>query len=234
MRFHRFYTTNKISGKEITISDRETIHQWKKVFRYNVGSQVIVFDGGGTDYLCMISHLKPSEATLVVISEKKTDFSMRKNIFLCVGLIKKDNLELVVQKASELGVNHIIPVLCERSEKRKINPNRLEKIIIESAEQSGRGDLLKVEKVMTLQQVFDSGILPQEKLALHPSGISFKQYRDSTNQVSFGALVGPEGGFSDKEIELFKKYNVQVVSLGTQILRAETANIVTASLLLIQ
>jgi len=233
MRLHRFYISTPIAEDSFDISDRDLIHQWRNVFRYNVGSQVIIFNGSGTDYLCMISSLRSSGATLAVIKERKLDNLLRKNLWLCVGLIKKDNFELVVQKATELGVSHIVPILCERSEKRKINPERLQKIVIESTEQSLRGDLLFVEKTMTIQEVFDSGILPQEKVVMHPGGISFKQYRDSTNQASFAVFVGPEGGFSDKEIELFKKYNVNVVSLGSQILRAETASIATASILLL-
>jgi 16S rRNA (uracil1498-N3)-methyltransferase len=233
MRFHRFYTKIPISNDTFDITDRDLIHQWRSVFRYNVGGQVVMFDGSGTDYFCMISSLRPAGATLMVVSKKRIDIPNKKNIWLCVGLIKKDNFELVVGKAVELGVNHVVPILCERSEKRKINPTRLEKIIIESTEQSGRGDLLSVEKIMTIQEVFDSGILPQEKVAMHPSGISFKQYKDSTNQASFAVFVGPEGGFSDKEIALFQKYNMPVVSLGSTILRAETANIAVASLFLI-
>ncbi|MES3005064.1 MAG: RsmE family RNA methyltransferase [Patescibacteria group bacterium] len=233
MRLHRFYTSTPIESDNFEFNDREVIHQWKKVFRYNVGSQVIVFDGRGMDYLCMISALRPGGASLMVVNRKKTDFSNRKNIVLCVGLIKKDNFEMVVQKAVELGVNHIVPVLCERSEKRKINPERLDKIIIESTEQSGRGDLMTVSKSMTIQEVLDLGILPQEKVAFHPDGTSFKQYKENTKQVSFAAFVGPEGGFSDKEIELFRKHNMQVLALGQTILRAETASIVVASQFLV-
>jgi len=233
MRLHRFYIETTVDSDSIEIENKDLVHQWKKVFRYNVGSQVVVFDGSGTDYLCMISALRPGGATLLVVNRKKIDFSTRKNVWLCVGLIKKDNFELVVQKAVELGVSHIVPVICERSEKRKINTERLQKIITESTEQSGRGDLLVVEKTMSVQEVLDSGVLPQEKIVFHPDGISFKQYLTTTNQVSFGAFVGPEGGFSDKEINLFKKYNVSVVSLGDTILRAETANIAVASLLIL-
>jgi 16S rRNA (uracil1498-N3)-methyltransferase len=233
MRLHRFYISTPITEDSFDISDKDLVHQWRNVFRYNVGSQVIIFNGSGTDYLCMISSLRSSGATLAVIKERKIDNLLRKNLWLCVGLIKKDNFELVVQKATELGVSYIVPILCERSEKRKINPERLQKIVIESTEQSLRGDLLFVQKTMTIQEVFDSGILPQEKAVMHPGGISFKQYRDSTNQASFAVFVGPEGGFSDKEIELFKKYNVNVVSLGSQILRAETASIAVSSLFLI-
>lgn len=234
MRLHRFYVSTPISGKTFDISDRDLIHQWRSVFRYNVGSQVILFDGSGTDYLCMISTLRSSEATLGVLRETKTpDSSQRKNVWLCMALVKKDNFELVAQKATELGVNHIVPLLCEHSEKRKVNTERLKKILIEATEQSGRGDIPFIEKEITISDLFEKGILPQEKIALDPDGIPFKKYKDTVNEFSIAVFVGPEGGFSPKEIEAFKKYNMQTVSLGSQILRAETAAIAISSLLLL-
>lgn len=234
MRLHRFYVETPITSDNFDITDKDLVHQWKKVFRYNVGSQVIIFDGTSTDYLCMISSIRNLGATVGVLKKNKTaDVSERKNIWLCMSLIKKDNFDLVLQKATELGVNHIVPIICEHSEKRKLNMERMKKIAIEASEQSGRGDIPVVHNTQTLQEVFQTGILPQEKIVMHPGGITFKQYRDSTNAVSQAVFIGPEGGFSDKEIALFKSYNIQIVSLGSQILRAETAGIAVSSLLLI-
>ncbi len=234
MRIHRFYTSETISGETFDISNKDLIHQWKSVFRYNVGSQVIVFNGSGIDYLCLISSLRAQGATLVVTREvNNTNLALRKNIYLCSALIKKDNFDLVAQKVTELGVNHIIPILCEHSEKKKLNMERLEKIAVEASEQSGRGDVPMIHEVTTLEKLFNSGVLPQEKVVLHPDGISFGQYKNNLNQNSIAVFVGPEGGFSSNEIEFFKKYNVQVVSLGSQILRAETAAIAVSSLLLL-
>ncbi len=232
MRLHRFYITTPIFSKTFDISDRDLVHQWKKVFRYNVGSQVIVFDGSGTDYLCMISSLRNLGATLAVIREIKKDTEPRKNIYLCMALVKKDNFELITQKATELGVNYIIPILCEHSEKRKLNMDRLNKIAVEASEQSGRGDIPKIHTAIKIEDLFTSGVLPQEKIVLHTeNGITWKKYKENTTQVSVAVFVGPEGGFSPKEMTLFKSYNVQVVSLGSQILRAETAGIAISSLL---
>ncbi len=233
MRLHRFYIETPITDKTFDISDRDLVHQWRSVFRYNVGSQVIMFDGSGTDYLCIISSLRNVGATVAVLREKKTEKSSSKNIWLCVALIKKDNFEMVAQKATEIGVSHIVPILCEHSEKRKLNSERLQKIAVEASEQSGRGDVPTILDTNTLQGLFEAGTLPQDKVAFHPSGIPFEQYKQSTQAVSIAAFVGPEGGFSDKEVALFKSYNVPIVSLGPQILRAETAAIAVSSLLLL-
>ncbi len=241
MRIHRFYLNTSISQDIFDIADKDLVHQWKSVFRYNVGSQVIVFDGFGVDYLCIITSLRNLGATLQVVSKIKTaDPTQRKNIWLCVALIKKDNFELVVQKATELGVNNIVPIICEHSEKRKLNMERMQKIAVESSEQSGRGDIPQIHQVIELYDILQQNILPNDKLVLHPiveSGnfqfpISNFQKKDGPNDIAI--FIGPEGGFSDKEIAVFKSYNMPVVSLGTQILRAETAAIATASLFLLQ
>jgi 16S rRNA (uracil1498-N3)-methyltransferase len=234
MRLHRFYIDTPISGSTFDVTNHDLVHQWRSVFRYNVGSQVILFNGTGTDYLCMISSLRSLGATLSVLRETKTEVTPRKNIWLCMALVKKDNFELITQKITELGVTHIVPILCEHSEKRKINITRLKKIIIEASEQSGRGDLPVIEPATTISDLFQKGILPQEKIVLHTEGgMTFDKYKSSTDQVSVAVFVGPEGGFSSKEMALFKSHNMSVVSLGSQILRAETAAIAISSLLLL-
>ncbi len=232
MRLHRFYITTPVTEKTFDIADRDLVHQWRSVFRYNVGSQVIVFDGSGTDYLCMISSLRALGATLAVIKENKTNTEKKRDVTLCVGLIKKDNFEMVVQKAVELGVSRIIPVICERSEKRKINTERLQKIIVEATEQSGRGDILSLGETMTISEVLASDLLSTNTTALHPEGVAWKEYAEHVSG-EVATFLGPEGGFSDKEIDLFKAHNVHIVSLGHNILRAETASIAVASLLLV-
>lgn len=233
MRVHRFFSNTPITNNKFDVTDRDMIHQWKSVFRYNVGSQVILFDGSGVDYLCMITSLRNLGATVEVVENKEVNMK-RNNVYLCMALVKKDNFELIAQKVTEIGVTHIVPILCEHSEKRKLNMERLNKIILEASEQSGRGDIPTIHDIMTLEEVFKKGILPQEKIVLHPEGITLKKYFEGLNQVkSFAVFVGPEGGFSPKEIETLKSYNVPVVSLGSQILRAETAAIAISSLLLL-
>lgn len=240
MRLHRFFVHTPISSDTFDISDKDLVHQWKHVFRYNVGSQVILFDGSGVDYQCMISSLRNLGATVEVVKKIQPlpEATIgKKSVWLCMALIKKDNFEWVVQKATELGVSHIVPILCEHSEKRKLNMERMEKIAIESSEQSGRGDIPVIHLATTISDLFESGVLPQEKLVFHTDisgAITFKQYINSTDQASFAVFIGPEGGFSDKEISFFKSYNMPVVFLGRQILRAETAGIAVSSLFLLQ
>lgn len=233
MRLHRFYIDQPIVDETFDISDRELVHQWKSVFRYNVGSQVILFDGRGNDYLAMITSLRNSGATVSGIKKMKSSFVPNRDIWMCLGVLKKDNFEWATQKVTELGVTHIIPVLCERSEKKNLNMERLKKIAVEASEQSGRGNVPEIHDIVTLSEVLQSEELPKDKICLHPEGQSVGDYLSATNPKHLAVFLGPEGGFSETEIKQFALLGIPSVSLGTQILRAETAAIAVSSLLLL-
>lgn len=231
MRIHRFYIGTPISAKKFDIADRDLVHQWRSVFRYNVGSQVIVFDGSGTDYMCLITLLTNASASLEVVEELDGGEKPKRKLTLCLALIKKDNFELVVEKATELGVSEIIPVLCERSEKKNLNIERLRKIVVEASEQSGRGDVPTVREIVDLPELLQEGNLSGKKIALHLEGDYIHDAIDTEEEAVI--FVGPEGGWSEGEIQLFKTFDIPTVSLGSQVLRAETAAIATTSLLLL-
>lgn len=233
MRLHRFYISTPIEAETFEVTNRDLIHQWKNVFRYNVGSQVILFDGRGSDYLAMITSLRNLGATVSGIKKMKSSFVPQRDLWLCVGIAKKDTFEMVAQKATELGVTHLVPVLCERSEKKNLNMERLEKITIEAAEQSGRGDVPTTHPIKILSEVLESTELPKDKIVLHPDGELIADFLGHTNPKRLAVFLGPEGGFSEKEIGEFSSHNIPAISLGTQILRAETAAIAVASLLLL-
>lgn len=233
MRLHRFYINTPITEKTFHIADKELVHQWKSVFRYNVGSQVILFDGSGVDYLCIISSLRSLGATLEVVKEmSKIDSNKKINVWLCVALIKKDNFELALQKATEIGVNHIVPVLCDRSEKKSINMERLQKIAVEAVEQSGRGDIPFINEVIELSELLDKDLLPNSAVFLDISGKPLKDIaKDELKEIAI--FIGPEGGWTDVEMKNFEKHNIAPVSIGSHTLRAETAAIAISSLLLL-
>lgn len=233
MRLHRFYINKSIPDDTFDIADKELVNQWRSVFRYNVGSQVIIFNGDGFDYLAMITSLRNLGATLEIVKKTKNKNLPKMNVSLCVGIIKKDNFELAVQKATELGVTQIIPILCERSEKKNINMERLQKIAIEASEQSGRGDIPVIQEITELSQLLDSGILPQNKIVLHLEGEYIGDYLARNESKGIAIFIGTEGGWSEREIKEFAEHNIMSVCLGSQVLRAETASIAVSSLLLL-
>lgn len=233
MRLHRFYIDKPIEDKIIKIENDELIHQWKNVFRYLVGAQLIIFNGDGYDYLCMITELYNRTAQLEIISRKKA-LLPEKNIGLAMALIKKDNMEMIVQKATELGVSKIFPIISERSEKKSLNMDRAKKIAIEASEQSGRGDIPEIFEPLGLEEFLGSENLEQfeKKIIFVPKEEKFNITGSAQND-SFLIAIGPEGGFSDRELQLFAKNSFKRYSLGNLILRSETAVITSLSLLLL-
>jgi 16S rRNA (uracil1498-N3)-methyltransferase len=172
-------------------------------------------------------------ATVSIEQKMKNKNMPKQEIFLCLALLKKDNFELAVQKAVELGISHIVPLLCERSEKKNMRADRLERIIIEAVEQSGRGDVPTLSEIITLADALESDALPKEKIVLHPDGEYVGDALSKIHSQALAVFIGPEGGFSDAEIKEFALHSIPTVSLGPQILRAETAAVAIASLLLL-
>jgi 16S rRNA (uracil1498-N3)-methyltransferase len=232
MRLHRFHLKTPILKDDFDIADRDIIHQWRNVFRYNVGSQVILFDGSGTDFLCIITSLRNTTASLSVLKRRRTENSAEKNIWLCVSIIKKDNFEWIVEKATELGVNHIVPIISERSEKKNLNMERLEKIAKESSEQSWRGEVPKIHDIIDLDSAINSNVLPKEKIVLSGDGKYVAEAMSKIGNI-LAVFVGPEGGYSSGELERFDQAGIVKVSLGPRTLKTETAVIAISSLLLL-
>ncbi|MDO8510363.1 MAG: RsmE family RNA methyltransferase [bacterium] len=230
MRFHRFFIPQPISiGESVVIRDADLLHQWQRVFRYRSGREVILFDGSGYDYRSVIEKISKSEAELKVLKMDKAA-SPLKAITLYLSLLKKNNFELVLEKGTEIGISAFVPVQSDRSEKKGFNIARCRKIIKEAAEQSGRGILPALSEKEELSTIIERAEIPL--LAFDSAGKTF----DSSQFKNFGALgvlIGPEGGWSDGELELFKKKNVEIQSLGPLTLRAETAAIVGTFSLLI-
>ncbi len=221
MRLHRFFIETPIDGTSVPILDEKLIHQWKNVFRYTEGDEVTLFDGGGFEYLAKIEYLDSKKAQVSIIS-KKEGIIPSKKITLYQSLVKKDKMEWIAEKATELGVSKIVPMISERSEKKDLNLDRIRKIVIEASEQCGRANVPEIGEIMNLE----SGIMNYAKSAivLDPSGSSS---HDSyfINHNSFALFIGPEGGWSLSELDLFKQKGAQVISLGPLTLRAETAAI---------
>lgn len=229
MRFHRFYLSSKIDGQKNTVSDPEILHQWRNVFRLKVGDEVILFDGSGIDFKAQVVSLSKEKAQLDVTDETKSSFIPERKIHLFQSLIKKDNFEWILEKCTELGVSDFHPVISDRSEKKDLNFERTNKILIEASEQSGRGKLPMLHEILHLKKILEDLSVPA--IVFDLSGKDFSV--SGVNPGELAVFIGPEGGWSSEELALFHSKKIPVYSLGKQTLRAETAAIAISSLLLL-
>ncbi|MDD4989260.1 MAG: RsmE family RNA methyltransferase [Candidatus Pacebacteria bacterium] len=230
MRLHRFFIAEKLEGKDtITIRNRELHHQLKDVFRFQVGSSVLLLDNSGFEFEAVITSFEVGNLDFKIVRSEKVKNIPKREIYLFASLIKKDKFEWVLEKGTEIGVTHFIPIISERSEKKSLNIERARKIIQEASEQSGRGILPELHNVMTLENALSS--TSGEIIAFDFSGIPFKDFKLQSDICKI--FIGPEGGWSERELKKFIEKGAKIVSLGGQVLRAETASLVVSTLFLL-
>ncbi len=223
----------------MTLGSKETRHL-KHVLRMQPGDEVFVFDGKGNEYRCQLVAFGSSSATADIIEQVKSQSKSAFELTLAVGLLKGDKFDLVVQKATELGVNRLIPVTTRRADVKIRNngeaerkTSRWRRIAQEAMKQCGRADSVEVENPIEFATLVRDRTIREPKLLFaEHDGTSFERacgLVDSPSQVT--AIVGSEGGWSDDEIRHARQEGWIVVTLGGRTLRAETAAIAVATLL---
>lgn len=230
MRLNRFYLENFSGQKNITLDQGPLFHQIKNVLKMKEGNFVSLFFAPH-EAVYKIEKIDNKKIFLIWQENVVIKNNNNKKIILFQSLIKKDKMEWVVQKAVELGVSEIIPIISERSEKKDINLNRLNKISIEASEQCGRQDIVTVSEPIN----FKKAVAMKNEISFlgDSSGNifldKFKVVNIKKNKINI--FIGPEGGWSNGEIELAKKNKVEIVRLNNNILRSETAVVAFLSLI---
>ena len=227
MSGHRFFINQKLAeGKNITVTNKGLLHQWLTVLRFAPGEIVVLFDGHGTEATYVLDLLKKNRAELILKSTNKPLMPRRK-VCLAWSLLKRENNELVIQKATELGVSHLLPVVserCVRSHVSSVRSDRWQRIATEAAEQCGRSDVPKISDAISLLEIVN-----QHNQSLVVCRAGGQQATDIEKNTDITVLIGPEGGWSSEEEQLFDTHNITSLSLGQFTLRAETAAIVAAA-----
>ncbi len=226
MKIHRFIEDFDFSKKELEINNIEIVKQIRNVLKLEIGKKITLSDGKGTEADTIITFIYSDKISCEVVEVRKASETTRK-VRLYLAILKKDNFELAIQKSVECGVSSIIPIITERTIKTGLNKERLEKIIKEASEQSGRSVVPELLETMTYKEALEHGSENKERVIFD---LGEENYKPDGSKASFrhtvSIFIGPEGGFTEKEISLAKESNYQIASLGDMTLRGETAAIV--------
>lgn len=220
----RLFAFQELETGQTYIPNEPQSHYLKNVMRLKPGDDVFLFDGISGEYKSTVCSLGKKESALN-IEEKILNFEKSPDIWLLFALLKKENTDIVLQKAVELGASKIIPVQTEYTQKQAFKPERARLQIIEAAEQSRRLDLPILENLTPLADLLQNWPSSRKLIYLNETGEgnSFFAARQSLKAPA-ALLIGPEGGFSKKELEILKNMAyTQSVTMGKRILRAETA-----------
>lgn len=220
-------------GIEIAL-DEEASHHISRVLRMPEAANIIIFNGDGGEYQATI--IKNDKHHTYVKTKKCIHQYYPSPLKIHLGQVmsRGDKMDFSIQKAVELGVNEITPLMSahcevklsgERADKKQTH---WEKIIIHACEQCGRTDIPVLNKIQTLNEWMPS-ISSPIKLMCHPN--SHTRFKELKIEKEVSILIGPEGGFSENEIELAKATQFNIVQLGPRVIRTETAGLTIISIL---
>lgn len=232
--FHFFVSPENISTEAVTVTGGDVNHI-KNVLRMKIGEKFIANDGNGGSYCCAVSEIYEDRIVAEILEGQLSSTELPVRLVLFQGLPKADKMELIIQKAVELGVSEIVPVEMARcvvkldEKKKKSKTARWQSISESAAKQSGRTVIPEVHDAMSYKNAlefakdFDIVFVPYE------CADSMAKMKEKMNEIkpgmSVGIFIGPEGGFEKDEIEKAVEAGGEIVSLGKRILRTETASI---------
>ena len=241
---YRFFMEDGIaSGQDIRISGSDYNHI-KNVLRMKIGEEIMISNGTDKHFICSITELSEKNVIARIVDVDSNSSELPVKLTLFQGLPKADKMELIIQKAVELGAYEIVPVSMKRcvvkldAKKEKNKLTRWNGISESAAKQSKRMIIPEVKPVMTFQEAvayaegLDYNVIPYEFAE------GMKESKEIVKKISdykhVGIFIGPEGGFDESEIALAKEKNMQIISLGRRILRTETAGLTTLSIIMFE
>jgi 16S rRNA (uracil1498-N3)-methyltransferase len=235
----RFYIPNPHIENGLLRIEGDEVKHVRKVLRLKAGDEVLVFDGLGKEFEGTIVKEERSSVMVKIqrILSPKGDSPLE--VTLAQSLLKGEKMDYLIQKATELGVKEIIPFLSSRSvpllekSRRQKRNNRWEKIAIEASKQCGRGVVPRIEPLQDYADMLRAASTDHLRFILwERDGIKLKEVLErSEERTKIFFVVGPEGGFSQDEVEEAKGGGFIAVTLGRRILRAETASLYFLSIL---
>lgn len=238
---NRFFVDSKqIEDKQITITGTDVNHI-KNVLRMKKNDTIVICDGEGKDYYCIINEIEINKVIVDISYVSSLNNELPVQIYLFQGIPKKDKMDIIIQKAVELGVYQIIPIKTKRcitkldEKKIKQRITRWNTISESAAKQAKRGIIPIVLKPMSFKEALsfahslDIIFIPYEKAS---NILETRKLLNNIKASSIGIIIGPEGGFEQEEVELAIKYNANPITLGKRILRTETASMTILSIIM--
>jgi 16S rRNA (uracil1498-N3)-methyltransferase len=220
----------QIVGNSVTLPEEESKH-CIRVLRMVKGDAIQLVDGKGTLYHCSISDDNAKRCT-VTINNIESEFGKR-NFKLHIAIAPTKNIERIewfLEKCTEIGIDEITPILCERSERKNINQERLERVVVAAMKQSVKAYLPKLNSLTPIDKLIQNATESTKLIAYCGDfqNIHAKKLIKTGKSILF--LIGPEGDFSPSEVEKAVKNGFKVVGLGSSRLRTETAGVVACTL----
>lgn len=227
MRTPRLFVAHSLSPGEVISLHQEKAHHIANVLRMQRGAAITLFNNTDYEFDAILISLTKKNAEVEVKEKKQIDNESPLKIILCLAIARGQHMDYSIQKAVELGVYKIIPILSEfcnvklQNERLKNKMTHWQNIIISAAEQCGRNRLPQLDQPVSFNEYLENR-LPKTTLILHPNS---RQALSAINpeETKLGLFIGPEGGFSETEIDNAKEKDIIPVRLGPRILRSETA-----------
>lgn len=225
-KIHRFLMASIPEADTFAITEEKLVHQLGRVLRMDPGDKIILFADNGPDVLVQIIEVLKKEIQVSVISTKENVSTPSRSVIVFLSVIRRERFEFAVEKLTELGVSEIVPLLTHRTVRESVRIDRLQAISDEALEQCGGNKRVKISEPISLIDSF---------IHYSSTAVILDMYGDKTitqlpEMVSL--YIGPEGGWSKEDYEIFNQHQLAKLSLGPRVLRAETAAIVGTHTLL--
>lgn len=234
-----FIEPSAILGNRVTITGKDVNHI-KNVLRMKIGEEIAVSNGiDGKEYRCGIEAFTEDEVICTLHFIKEDALELPSKVYLFQGLPKADKMELIIQKAVELGVYQVIPVSCKRAvvkldeKKAKSKITRWQGIAEAAAKQSKRGIIPVVKDVMTMKEAISYSKVCQVRIIPYELAEGMEKTKEIIDSLKPGEdvaiFIGPEGGFEEAEVNAAMESGIVPITLGKRILRTETAGMTVLS-----
>ena len=234
---HRFYHSNPLDLNQIIILDEFSSHHALRVMRVKVDDFLVLFNGDGFEYRGRVSDINKKTINVEILSKEKNNSESSININLFQSISSNEKMDMVIQKATELGVSSIQPIFTSRST-IKLSLDRTKKRVIHwkqdsisACEQSGRSKIPTIKSPIEFDQISEGIKTNSLNLLLHPDNLEESSNLPNEYSGDINIFIGPEGGFSQDEVLLLKKQNCINIQLGPRILRTETAPLAIIAIL---